>query len=221
MLVLAMLALDRNAVALPAEWRYSQSFSLGQTGLVKIAVPLPTLTTCRPGWPDLRLFDSASNQVPFVIERTVLPAPFNEPASAFQSRIENESTVLRFGTERQSAPESVDLETPETQFLKAVLFEASADGRVWQTIARGVPLFNRAGVQRQLSLPLPPGPWRQFRVTIDDRRSPPIPFTGAHLHFASAAVMATEVLPVEIMDRTEEPSRTRMNLRLGGDECCP
>ncbi len=201
---------------MPAEWKYSQSFSVGQTGLVKVAIPLSTLTSCRPGWPDLRLIEAASNQVPFVIERNAPPVPFSESASFFQSRIENETTVVRFATERQNAPEAVDLETPEPQFLKAVLFEASADGRLWQTIARGVPLFVRAGGQRQLRLPLPNGQWHHFRLTIDDRRSAPIPFTGARLYFASAVGVPSEPLPVEMLERTEEPGRTRVNLRLGG-----
>ncbi len=202
--------------ALPAEWKFSQSFALGQTGLVKIAVPLTTLTSSRAGRPDLRLLDPDGNQLPFATERPALALPFNEASSTFKSRIDKEATVLEFTTTRSETPDFVYLETTEVEFLKAAMLEASTDGGRWQIIARGVPLFRRTVGSRQLRLPLPAGVWHQFRVTIDDHRSPPVPFTGAKFYFASPTPVPTEPLSVEILEQIEEPGQTRINLRLGG-----
>lgn len=216
LLILVFCVSTSNGLALPAEWKYSQSFTLGQTGLVKIAVPLDTLTSSRVGWPDLRVTDSTGNTIPFAFERPSQALSFQEPASTFQSRIENEATIIRISTIRTETPIALELETAETEFIKAALLEASADGRTWQLIARGVPLFLRATGQRQLRMPLPAGKWNQFRVTIDDRRSNPIPFTGARLHFGPSEKVASEPLSVGITERIEEPGRTRLKLRLGG-----
>ncbi len=214
-LALSFLAPTPAVLALQPEWKFSQSFTLGQTGLVKITVPLSTLAQCRSGRPDLRLLGPDGKQIPFATERPALTVPFKEVASTFLSRIENETTVLQFRTLRSETPEAVELETSEVDFLKAAVLEASDDGTSWQTVARGVPIFRRSSGQRQLRLPLPAGVWHHFRVTIDDHRTHPIPFTSAQLHFGSTAPIPAEPLPVDILEQLEEPGQTRLNLRFG------
>src|SRR5205823_3933645 len=57
------------AAALPADWQYQQQFDLAAPGLVKFSLPVETLDKSRPGLEDLRLYDAAGNELPYLIER--------------------------------------------------------------------------------------------------------------------------------------------------------
>ena len=50
---------------------------------------------------------------------------------------------------------------------------------------------------------------------MDDRRSQPIPFTGARVHAAVVEPVPAEAVPVTIVARDENPGQTRLTLSLG------
>jgi hypothetical protein len=54
-----------------------------------------------------------------------------------------------------------------------------------------------------------------LRLTVDDQRSPPIPFTGARIRAAVTEPAPTEWMPVTIAERNENPGETRLALNLG------
>ena len=58
----------------PNEWRNTQTLEVPAKGLVRVNVPAATLDAAQPGLEDLRIIDSAGNQVPYLIER-LLPDP--------------------------------------------------------------------------------------------------------------------------------------------------
>src|SRR5204862_7808260 len=66
----------------------------------------------------------------------------------------------------------------------------------------------------KLSISVPEGAWQFLRVTIDDLGSPPVSFTGAHLHKARTTAPA-EAVAVTINSRDESPGTTRVALDLG------
>ena len=59
------------AAGLPAEWQHEQPFNVPAPGLVKLNLPVETLDAARPALEDLRLYDDAGNEVPYLIERPV------------------------------------------------------------------------------------------------------------------------------------------------------
>ncbi len=204
-----------HAANLPADWRYDQSFTLSATGLTKLSLPLETLDAARPALEDLRLFDAAGNEVPYVIERPVPTVKIVRAVKLFQVAMQARSTVLTIETGLTQPLDTVTLETPALDFLKPVRVAASADGRTWQPLAQGQPVFRQPNGASRLQLTFSSGLWAWLRLTVDDERSKPIPFTGARVH-----ATVTESAPVEWTSATlseghENPGETRLALNLG------
>ena len=162
----------------PNEWRNTQAFEVPAKGLVRVNVPATTLNAAQPGLEDLRIVDSSGNQVPYLIER-LLPDPESSTRpTEFRSTIENGGTQLNLKTGTNAPIIGVTLETPATQFMKAVEVEGSNDGRTWTKLAGGDSLFQLPNGATKLRVSLPEGAWQLLRITIDELNSAPVPFTG-------------------------------------------
>jgi hypothetical protein len=198
----------------PNEWRNTQSLEVPAKGLVRVNVPAATLDAAQPGLEDLRIIDSTGNQVPYLIER-LLPEPELKMRPAeFRSSIDNGAThlILKTGT---SAPIiGVSLETPAMHLMKAADVEGSNDGKTWTKLAGGDSLFQSPNGPTKLRLSFPEGAWQFLRLTVDELRSQPVPFTGAQLHKARRNAPA-EAVGATIKSRDESPGTTRLALDLG------
>jgi Protein of unknown function (DUF3999) len=198
----------------PNEWRNTQALEVPVKGLVRVNIPAATLNAAQPGLEDLRIVDSAGNQVPYLIER-LLPDPESAiRPTEFRSTIENGATQLDLKTGTGAPIIGVTLETPATHFMKAADIEGSNDGRTWTKLAGGDSLFQLPNSATKLGVSVPEGAWQFLRITIDELGSPPVPFTGAHLHKARTTAPA-EVVEVTIKSRDESPGTTRLALDLG------
>ena len=201
--------------ALPPDWQHAQPFELTAPGLVKFSLPAETLNAARPGLEDLRLCDTAGNLLPFLVKSPV-PAPRRlQEAKSFSVSLNPASTVLTLETAAAEAVEGVQLDTPASGFLKAVLVEGSADGRNWHPLAQGRPIFRQANGASHVQVAFPAGAWLWLRLTVDDQRSPPIPFTGARLEAAATEDAPLEPVPATLVGRDEPPGETRLTLNLG------
>src|SRR5882672_1493293 len=193
----------------PSEWRNTQTLDISAAGLVHVNLPATTLDAAQPGLEDLRIVDPKGDQVPYLIER-LLPDPESTiRPTEFRSTIENGVThlILKTGT---SAPIiGVSLESPATRFMKAADVEGSNDGTTWIKLAGGDSLFQLPNGAAKLRVSFPEGAWQFLRITIDDLGSPPMPFTGAHLHKARTTAPA-EAVPITIKTRDESPGTTRL-----------
>jgi hypothetical protein len=198
----------------PNEWRNTQAVEVPAKGLVRVNLPAPTFDAAQAGLEDLRIVDSKGNQVPYLIER-LLPDPESAiRPTEFRSTIENGATHLNLKTGTSAPINGVSLETPATQFMKAVDVEGSNEGRTWTKLAGGDSLFQLPNGAMKLRVSFPEGAWQFLRVSIDDLASPPMPFTGAHLHRARTTAPA-EAVAVTIKSRDESPGTTRLALDLG------
>ena len=203
-----------SAANLPADWQHEQQFNIAAPGLVKLSLPAETLDAARPALEDVRLYDDAGNELPFLIERLTPASKVTQGAKSFRVSLNPGTTVITLETGLAQPLDAVTLETPAPNFIKAVQIEGSTDARRWQTLAQGQPIFRQPNGASQLRLAIPVGTWRSLRLTVDDQRSQPIPFTGARVHAAAAEPAPSEPLPVTIAERHENPGETRLTLIL-------
>jgi len=68
------------------KWKHQQQFDVTGPGLVKLRLPPETLDGARPALEDLRLYDDAGAEVPYLIERTRAAGKADQSAKAFQVR---------------------------------------------------------------------------------------------------------------------------------------
>ena len=208
-------SLSVHAAGLPADWRREQPFNVPAPGLVKLSLPVETLDAARPALEDLRLCDGAGNEVPYLIERPVPVVKVVQNVKSFHVSLNPNNTAIVLETGLAQPLDSVTLETPAGSFLKAVRVEGSADLKRWQTLEQGQPIFRQPDGASRLHVSFPAGTWPWLRLTVDDQRSPPIPFTGARIHVAVTETAPSEQLPVAITERDENPGETRVALNLG------
>jgi len=213
---LALVCGARAATALPAEWRHVQQFTVSSVDLVKLSLPPATLDAARPALEDVRLYDDAGSEMPFFIARPTPAGVAVQTAKSFRVTMADATTVITLETGLTQPVNGVTLETPATGFIKGVRVEGSADGRTWQRLADGQPVFHQTYRVSQLHVAFPDGTWRWLRLTVDDRRSAPIPFTSARVHAAAAAPVPAESQPVKVLERNENPGETRLTLDLSG-----
>lgn len=195
-----------------SSWRHKQDVTVAEAGLVRLVLPPETLGAARSDLGDLRLLDGQNQAVPYAIER-LLPEPARVAAAkSLGATLTGGQTELLIETGFTQAVERVTLQTTAPAFIKAVTVEGSADGKEWQPLARGLPIFRQAG-SSQLAVALSAERWGWLRLIVDDRRSPPIAFTGATLQ-AAAAESPTEEILAEVMECTERDGVSRLRLRL-------
>ncbi len=204
-----------QAAPLPAEWPHEQRFDVPVAGLVRLSLPTATLDAARPGLEDLRLYDDAGVEVPYMIERPQPAGKVIRDAKSFQVSVNGTTTVLTLEGGLAQPLDRVRLETPAVAFIKAVRVEGSANGQDWQTLAQGEPIFRQPGGVDQLELAVPAGTWPWLRLTVDDQRSQPIPFTGARVQAAAVEPAPAEAVAVTIVRRDESPGQTRLTISLG------
>ncbi len=213
---LALLPLASLHALAPNEWQHRQALVVEQAGVIKLALPATTLDLARPNLEDLRLLDAQGRETPFVVE-TAAPAvaKIGRAPQAFQVTMLNAATQLTIEVGDPIALDAVALVTPAPQFLKATRVEISADGRTWQTIHDGLPLFRQFGVE-QLAIDLGGRTARTLRITVDDARARPVPFSGARLVLAPTTPRpVTTPLPVRIARREEFVGESVLTLDLG------
>ena len=204
------------AAGLPADWQSVQTFEMPVAGLARISVPIQTLDQARPSLQDLRLYDDSGREVPFLLERPRPAAKITRTAKSFQAVLSANQTTLLLETGMDQPIEAISLESPGSAFIKAVHLHGSNDQKNWELLVQGRPVFRQHWGAGQLRIPLPQaGRWRWVRVTVDDRRSPPIPFSGAQVHAAVAESAPVEQGEVVIKDRYENPGQTRLTIDLG------
>lgn len=211
--MLFLLAVREAHTAPFTEWPQRQTFEVDAPGLVKVALPPPTLDVLRPGLEDLRVADPTGNEMAVFIDRTAPERPVIQSAKSFQTTLQPGATTLLIESGTTSAIDAIMLETPDRDFIKAVRVEGSQDGQNFTPVAEGFPIFRQAGVS-ELSVRLPSSLWPRLRLTLDDERSRPVAFTGVRVRIAGGDA-PTELVPVTVKSREEAGGETRLVLDLG------
>ncbi len=215
LLIAAFLSAESLRAMTPNEWRFSQAINVPASGLVRVNVSPETLDAARPDLADVRIADGAGHEVPYLIDR---PMPRRESALRSQelrTALEPTATRITLTTGTRSVLKGVTFETPPgAEFIKAVGVEGSHDGATWLQLATDKPIFRMAGGTANPSVSFPEGVWEFLRLTIDDRRTAAVPFTGVLLQVAETKAPA-EPFPLTIKTRDESFGVTRLSVDLG------
>jgi hypothetical protein len=217
-LVAAILAIPSLGRALETrDWKFHQSVPVERAGIVKIALPPATLDAGRAQQEDLRLLDPAGHEVPYVIEHAAATtsAPSRAPET-FRVVLSDTTTQLQIDTGTTAPLVGIVVQSPSPSFLKAARVEISHDGQAWTEVATGAALFRQFGAE-QLKLDLGNRSAARLRITIDDARTPAVPFTGATLLLA-VSTQPAPMLPLptaQITHREEFAGETVLTVDLG------
>ena len=199
-----------------SEWRQQQEVQIATTGLIRLRVSVETLDAARPNLEDLRIIDLNGNEIPYALDRPQPQGRRSVAPRTFNVTLLNNRTTLLLESAVTEPLEGLTLITPDRGFIKAALVEGSNDQRTWQSWIAGAPIFQQYRGASQMHIPLPGVSARWIRITLEDRLSPPVPFTGASLHASQPGAPATELLPVQILEQTEGAGESRLTLDLGG-----
>lgn len=202
-----------GAAVTPSEWKYRQTFSLTETGLVRVALPPSTLDRAQSGLVDLRLLNKTGQEIPYAIEIPVPPAASRASPRHFRVELQRLATQLTIETGTDDALEGLELATPTSNFVKAARLETSDDGEHWELIGDGLQLARGRQLEQTL-LPLNKLRAAFLRVTLDDWRTPVVPFTGATLLVAAPARHPTVAASAELVKREEFARETVLTLDL-------
>ncbi len=201
----------------PADWKHRQTLPVDRVGVHKLALPPATLGLARPGLEDLRLLDPEGREVPFAFTQSAPSVPVTlRPPASFRASLTDSATQLLLETGTTTPLEILTLTSPAPSFLKALHLEISTDGAPWETLVERAALFRQFGAE-QLRVELQRRTASHLRITIDDARSRPVPFTGATLQLSgTASPEVTLPIPVRVLRREEFAGESVLALDLGG-----
>jgi hypothetical protein len=214
-------------------FRYERPVQTGGAGPRRLPIDVTLLAGSQPfqsrvpsaALSDLRLFDPAGQEVPYLFvsnppetpvwksAQTLPIAPVETPTqktSGLEVDLGQTMTVDRF---------RIDGLTPQT--LKRVRLEGSGDRARWTLLVEEGTVFNLPEERLlQTELAFPPGPYRYIRLTWDDTRSGRVPrptFTSAReVRNVPPPELTT---PLSFERRPSEPGRSQFRLRLPPRGC--
>jgi hypothetical protein len=193
----------------PTEWKNRQTLKVEASGLVSVTLPDETIDAARLDRGDLRLLNPSGQEVAFLLRQGTRPAVHPIRAKSFRSSLTPTTTQLTLETS-DSPVTAVILETPTADFVKSARLETSPDGITWQVSETGAPLFRQRGAEQLRLLTTA----RFVRITLDDTRSRPVPFTGALIIPAGSLELPTRPVSTRIARREEFAGETVLTLEL-------
>lgn len=195
-------------------WQWEATVEVGKSGMVRLEVPPMLLDLSRPDLGDLRVFADGIEETPYLIEEPVRRAGGFRDAEDFKTYLSGRSTVIEVTSGSAWAIEAVQLVTPARDFLKAVDIEGRTSGGERRKLADNEVIFRQSGDVERLKIPIQGGVWEGIRLTVDDERTPPVPFTGVRV-VSSAEKPTTTKLPVVLGESKDAGGETRLALDLG------
>ncbi len=212
-LALFLPAVFLRAQSDPNEWSHRQSLSLTAPGLVRWTVPSETLNLASPDRRDLRLLDPQNQEVPYLLDEPRREGEGLEPVRNFKSEVLENQTILRFSPAPGTTAAALFLASPEPKFLKGVQVEARVGG-AWKILARNQVLFRETWGAENLVLEFPPITADAFKIVIDDKKTPAIPWVAATLRRPARPAEDAQTTALRVLRRDDGPTETRLRLEL-------
>lgn len=191
----------------------------GAKGPNRLAPDAALLANAKPGLDDLRLFDAAGAEVPYLLLEPVVATEKWKAATLLT--VAPTKTTSGFEADL-GAPTLVDrirIEGIATPFLKRARLEGSGDRAHWTMLADDTTVFDLPDEQlRNIEISFTPGTYRYLRVTWDDRASARVRAVGrVEARVREDAAPAERVaIPVAYRVRASEPGKSRYRILLPG-----
>lgn len=136
-------------------------------------------------------------------------------ARKFKTNLSEKTTVISASPESSVVIEALELVTPEREFIKSISIEGRF-GSDWKPLAENEVIFRQSAGAERLRAPIPAGSWEEFRITVNDGHSRPIPFTAIRIVTATAVKKPeTQARSVTLGKREEINRETTLTLDLG------
>ncbi|HSH95446.1 MAG TPA: DUF3999 family protein, partial [Roseimicrobium sp.] len=212
---LALGLIGAQAAVNVAEWSQRQLLPVTTAGLIRVNLPAVTLDAARPQLEDIRILDATGVERPYLVLRTAPEPGQIQNVRSKDVRLESSRTVLTLETGASGPLDAVQIDFAAPSFLKAAQLEVSSDGRNWSVIADGFPLFRQPDGTSSTTIPLNQQRWAWLRITLDDRRSAPVPVLGARIRLSPVRTVESEPVDVRLVSCDESPGETRLVYNLG------
>ncbi|MFA5161007.1 MAG: hypothetical protein WC421_02065 [Elusimicrobiales bacterium] len=194
-LFMALLAASAAQAAIPPQWRVYQPVQVKAAKPSRVKLSFALQDSAAPDLSDLRIFDQAGAEQPYLLVIPQQQQPRRERPSRTDITAERGRTLITLETGRTDALSGVLLETSAAEFLKSADAAYSTDGSSWQRIARARPVFRTADGRENLLIDLPRGFYPHLQITLDDSRSVPAEFSGAGLVLWEPEPPGIETIP--------------------------
>jgi hypothetical protein len=162
------------APAVPADFRYCADVdgSVAADKLYGLHISGDVLAKCSAGCGDLRLFGPEGAETPFVVIENIVPA---EPQEKYQLEVtgytasgDRAVVTLRL-PEKHRAVSVLEVQTPDRDFNKRAVLEASGDGKTWRKVVEdAIYDFSSRVALRKTRLEFKKTSNRHFRLTLID-----------------------------------------------------
>ncbi|CAN5746678.1 hypothetical protein BH11VER1_BH11VER1_28850 [soil metagenome] len=197
-------------------WQHEQSFEISASGITRLELPAETLNVSRAELQDLRLISPSGVETPYILERFSLTPPREAAVRTFKSNfIESDGgTVVEVETGSAEPIEALTLDSPAANFIKAARLEGSNDGVQWNELAKNEVLFRQPNGANRLRIPFISASYNKLRITFNDSRSQPVPFTAARVEFTRQK-QALVSHGVSITRTDEKSHETVLTVNLG------
>lgn len=199
---------------IPSAWPLHQEIGVEKPGLIRQPLPYETIDQAHATLRDLRLFDTHGKERTYLLEYPVRENKQTTPAKQLEITVQKDRTLLAVITGSTDPIEAVVLETPASDFLKAVTVEGSKDQKQWRPLAINRPVFRQPNGAAQLKIDFGSIPVPYLRMILDDDRTPPIPITGVRIQKTAAAPPATDPIDLNLIERIDAAGETYLRIAL-------
>lgn len=148
-----------------------------EDSLLSIMFDSEVYVATRDGFPDVRLFDTSENSIPFLMRKVIETRPRSIRSHIWQATQITLSPLDNGGLEIELTlrsddpqPNGLTLATPLKNFSQRVRVFTSSDGKEWQPAGQESAIFDYTRYMdvRNESVSFPETAHRHFRIVIDD-----------------------------------------------------
>lgn len=186
-LLACMLSLPATVLhaAEPArEFRFSKRLERPRSSadeIVALTLDSDIYASTRAGYPDLRILDSADQEVPFELQQAVeygqeiVREPLSPEVVSLHEAGSAIEVQLRFPADAR--PQGLRFITPQADYERTVRIAGSTTGQDWKLVTESLIFdYSRYMDVKNQEVTIPPNEFRHFKVTIsnvvDERESP-------------------------------------------------
>jgi hypothetical protein len=197
-------------------------------GLTDLVLDVETLDQARADQEDLRLYDSAGREVPYVLRVRRDVATTNAfPAREFNRSVDGGVAQISLDLGGRSEPHNqVEIDTAGNNFRRLVDVGGSADGARWSTLASAAIIFRFAAgghSVEQLAVDYPVSQYRYLRIRMardpeTDRAAPELLGVRVRrsIHLAGEMTLTTGSMEPRDADRANARPASIWRVDLGG-----